>query len=41
MPLLKTGQEVSDAANKAKAEIATNGTNGNEEAFQAEVFMVV
>ena len=41
MTLLKTADEVTTAANKAKKEIAEKGTNGDEEALKETVFVVV
>ena len=41
MTLLKTADEVTAAATKAKKEIAAKGTNGDEEAFKEAVFVMV
>jgi len=38
---LKTAQEVTKAANKAKMVLTIKGSNGNEEAFKLASFMTV
>ena len=38
MTLLKTADEVTAAANKAKKEVALKGTNGNEDALRETIF---